>query len=59
MWGEGRATRILAQAGIDPLEIDSSCLLVTDACPVCSNRTHYSVQIFRVSNGNPPQSGTA
>jgi endogenous inhibitor of DNA gyrase (YacG/DUF329 family) len=59
MWGEGRATRILAQAGIDPLELDSSCLLVTDACPMCSNRTHYSVQIFRVSNGNPPQFGTA
>jgi endogenous inhibitor of DNA gyrase (YacG/DUF329 family) len=59
MWGEGRATRILAQAGIDPLELDSSCLLVTDACPMCSARTHYSVQIFRVSNGNPPQFGTA
>ncbi|MDR1777482.1 MAG: hypothetical protein LBR31_06615 [Desulfovibrio sp.] len=59
MWGEGRATRILAQAGIDPLELDSSCLLVTDACPICSDRTHYSVQIFRISNTLTPQSGNA
>ncbi|MDR2573600.1 MAG: hypothetical protein LBC94_04520 [Desulfovibrio sp.] len=59
MWGEGRATRILVQAGIDPLELDSSCLLVTDACPMCNNKTHYSVQIFRVSNGNQPPFGTA
>ncbi|MDR3319947.1 MAG: hypothetical protein LBS77_03220 [Desulfovibrio sp.] len=59
MWGKGRATHLLAHAGIDPLELDSSCLLVTDACPMCSRKTHYSVQIFRVSRGNPPQFGNA
>ncbi|MDR0816599.1 MAG: hypothetical protein LBN28_04330 [Desulfovibrio sp.] len=59
MWGEGRATLILAQAGIDPLELDASCLLVTDACPLCTNRRQYSVQIFRVSSETPSRCGTA
>ena len=50
MWESGRATRLLEQAGIDCLELDASCLLVTDACPMCSgNNNHYTVQIFRVS----------
>jgi hypothetical protein len=63
IWGEGRATRLLGQAGIDPLELDSSCLLVTDGCPVCSSRGQYTVQIFRVGTGpearRPPYFGTA
>ncbi|MDR3362967.1 MAG: hypothetical protein LBO64_09045 [Desulfovibrio sp.] len=63
MWGEGRATRLLHQAGIDPLELDASCLLVTDGCPACTNRHQYTVQIFRIGSGTearrPPYFGTA
>lgn len=35
LWEPGRATRLLDEAGIDPLELDASCLLVTNACPMC------------------------
>lgn len=63
MWGKGRATRLLEQAGIDPLELDSSCLLVTDGCPLCGSKDHYNVQIFRMGTGSehyhPPYYGNA
>ncbi|MBQ7618207.1 MAG: hypothetical protein IJS50_04970 [Desulfovibrio sp.] len=50
IWERGRASLLLKEAGIDPLELDASCLLVTDACPMCSSkRKQYTVQIFRVS----------
>ena len=63
MWEQGKATDILGVAGIDPLELDSSCLLVTDACPLCGGKGHYTVQIFRVSGDTqtrrPPYFGNA
>ncbi len=63
MWEQGRATRLLEQAGIDPLELDASCLLVTDGCPLCGGKGQYTVQIFRVSAAaetrRPPYYGTA
>lgn len=63
MWEQGKATHILNQAGIDPLELDASCLLVTDGCPMCGGKGHYTVQIFRVSAGvesrRPPYYGNA
>lgn len=52
LWEPGKATRLLKEAGIDPLELDASCILVTSACPHCSGDGHYSVQIFRLS-GTP------
>ena len=53
IWEPGRATQIMEQAGIDPLELDPSCLLVTDGCPFCGGKGHYTVQIFRV--GTPAE----
>lgn len=50
LWEDGRATELLAQAGIDPLELDSSCILVTDGCPACGSRQEYSVRIFRIAS---------
>ena len=63
MWEQGKATHILSLAGIDPLELDSSCKLVTDGCPMCSGKDQYTVQIFRVSGDaqtrRPPFFGNA
>ena len=64
MWEHGKATHILKLAGIDPLELDASCLLVTDGCPMCSaSKDQYTVQIFRVSGDaqtrRPPFFGNA
>lgn len=50
IWEEGRAERLLAEAGIDPLELDSSCILLTDGCPSCGSSREYSVRIFRLSD---------
>lgn len=58
MWDEGSATNLLREAGIDPLELDPSCLLVTDGCPACAFGNHFTVQVCRVSAGseyNHPQ----
>ncbi len=52
IWEDGRSTEILQSAGIDPLELDAQCLLVTDGCPRCSSGGRYHVQIYRVqANG--------
>ncbi len=53
LWEPGRATALLRHAGVDPLEIDSTCLLVTDACPACGSPNEYSVRICRVSDRHP------
>lgn len=50
IWEPGRMTRLLRQAGVDPLELSASCVLLTDGCPICRPSSLYSVQIFRVSN---------
>lgn len=50
LWEEGRAGRLLLEAGIDPLELDSSCILLTDGCPACGSAREYSIRIFRLSD---------
>lgn len=51
LWEKGRATALLEQAGVDPLELDAHCLLLTDACPACGTGHEFTVRIFRVSPG--------
>lgn len=51
LWGEGRTRRILDAAGIDPLELDASCALVTDSCPACGGKKAYTLQICRIGSG--------
>ncbi len=48
LWEKGQATQVLASAGVDPLELDASCLLISDGCPACSAEKQYRVQIYRV-----------
>lgn len=68
LWEPGRATRLLDEAGIDPLELDAACLLVTNACPMCGapdsasaeGDPGYEVRVFRVGGegegfGSPRQ----
>ncbi len=59
IWEPGRSTEILQGAGIDPIELDSQCLLVTDGCPKCSRDKHYHVQIFRVQSNTASLSSMA
>ena len=63
LWEKGRATILLEHAAIDPLELDASCILVTDGCPACGRKREYSVQIFRISASDeqkhPPLYGNA
>ncbi len=49
IWDEGRATALLRGAGIDPMELDASCIMITDACPACGAGPEYSVRIYRIS----------
>lgn len=63
LWEPGRATSLLEHAGVDPMELDSSCMLMTDACPACGGASEYTVRIFRISDrpdsGFPPAAGHA
>lgn len=53
LWEPGRATRLLAKAGVDPIELDASCMLMTDACPACGSRDEYNVRICRICDQIP------
>lgn len=62
LWGPGKTTALMKAAGIDPLELDPYCMLLTDACPGCSPGREYHVKIFRLGNDygkNPPICGHA
>ncbi len=59
IWEKGRSTEILHGAGIDPLELDAQCLLVTDGCPSCSKGKRYHVQIYRVQSSMDDVGATA
>lgn len=48
LWEDGKSTQVLLGAGVDPLEIDAHCILITNACPRCSKGKYFSVQIARV-----------
>ncbi len=49
IWEPGRATALMQAAGIDPLELDPSCMLATDGCPLCSRRGQFRVQVLRLT----------
>jgi len=51
LWEPGRSTAVLASVGIDPLELDAHCLLLTDGCAHCRPRQKegFSVQVFRLT----------
>lgn len=50
LWEPGKTTRLLDEAGIDPLELDASCVLVTSGCPMCSaGQGPFTVRIFRIA----------
>lgn len=57
MWEPGRSTKILLGAGIDPVEVDSQCLLVTNGCPRCSKGNTFHVQIVRMQKNDGVFSG--
>ena len=52
LWEPGRSTEVLAGVGIDPLELDAHCLLLTDGCPHCRPRQKegFNVQVFRLTS---------
>ena len=63
MWEGDRTAKILKAAGIDPLELDAGCLLMTDACPLCGDKNAYTLQIYCIGRSpdklRPPLYGTA
>ena len=56
LWEPGRSTAVLAGVGIDPVELDAHCLLLTEGCPHCCPRQQegYNVRVFRLT---PAQGG--
>ena len=49
IWEQGKTSELFRTAGIDPLELDPTCILVTNGCPSCSGHGMFSVQILRVT----------
>lgn len=50
LWSKGKATRVLDNAGIDPIELDTSCMLISDGCPICSKEKHHAIQVYRTES---------
>ncbi len=50
LWAPGKIGALLEHAGIDPLELDSSCILLTDGCSTCGEGEECHGRIFRVSS---------
>ncbi|MDD6180923.1 MAG: hypothetical protein PUB01_02460 [Desulfovibrionaceae bacterium] len=65
IWEPGQATQVLESAGVDPLELDASCLLISEGCPLCGKADRqFTVQVCRVESPGGrhrggPQSGHA
>lgn len=63
VWEKGRSTALFESAGIDPLELDASCILVTNGCSFCGSGHEYHARVFRMSSdpamGMPPAYGNA
>lgn len=49
LWEPGKTRELFRAAGVDPLELDPTCILVTDGCPACSGQGRFGVQIMRVT----------
>ena len=49
IWEQGKTSELFKTAGIDPLELDPTCILVTNGCPACSGHGMFSVQIMRIT----------
>ncbi len=49
-WEPGKSTALVREAGIDPLELDPACMLVTSACPLCGNGSSFGVKVVRISD---------
>ncbi len=52
-WEPGKSTALLREVGIDPLELDPACMLVTSGCPLCGNGRSFSVRVVRLSDTPP------
>lgn len=50
IWEPGRISSLLEKAGIDPMELDSACILMTDSCAACGQADEYSIRIFRLTD---------
>ena len=54
---------MLKEIGIDPLELDPSCILIADGCPMCSAGGRYGIRIHRITDvpfdRRPPEFGNA
>ena len=53
---------ILWEPGISPLELDASCVILSDGCPLCTSGDSFTVSIRRLTKpsagGMPPSGGT-
>ncbi len=49
LWSPGDTTRILAWAGIDTVNLDEKCMIVSDGCPGCQpEQSSFSTQVVRL-----------
>ena len=62
LWEPGQTAKILRDAGISPLELDASCVILSDGRPLCTSGDSFTVSIRRLTKpsagGMPPSGGT-
>jgi hypothetical protein len=51
IWEPGKSTEILHWSGMSILEIDATCMIVSQGCPHCTpEEEFFDTQIVRLSN---------
>lgn len=43
LWDYGRTAEVVAWAGIDPLTVDETCMILSEGCPNCTPKDDYYV----------------
>lgn len=50
----GKITQLVHDSGLDEYELDSSCIMLSDGCPQCTNEKTHAVRICRLCNMEEP-----
>lgn len=49
LWGQGKTLRILQEAEVDVEELDASCMIISNGCPMCDpGAKTFSSQLVRL-----------
>ena len=59
LWEEGKTRELLIMSGADPHDLDLSCMILSEGCPLCQpDDPSYITHIIRLTNEGSKEYGT-